>query len=196
MSGHTPLQGRLFILSAPSGAGKTTLCRSLLNHFSELHYAVSHTTRPPRPGEIHGTDYYFVTPAEFEQMIAGNLMAEWARVHDHYYGTSAQTLEQVRSVGRDILLDIDPQGARQLLTRYPDSVTIFIRPPSFAVLEERLRNRGANSAADMARRLENARDEMAQAPRYRHVIVNDYLPTATAELIALINGYRQERLQI
>ncbi len=188
---HTPSrQGRLFIVSAPSGAGKTTLCRALLAHFTDLKYAVSHTTRAPRPGEVHGADYFFVTPAVFEAMIAADQLAEWARVHDHYYGTSTDTLNQALMAGQDLLLDIDIQGAEQLLVHYPDSVTIFIRPPSLEALKARLETRSANTPADLARRLANAQHEMERESFYRHVIINDDLSTATAEIIQLIGSYR------
>ena len=129
----------VFILSAPSGAGKTTLRRAVLDRFADIHYSVSFTTRPQRVGEVGGRDYHFISTAEFEEGIRSGRWAECARVHENYYGTSAEVLEQTLAAGRDILLDIDVQGARQILRRFPRSVTIFILPPSLEILEARLR---------------------------------------------------------
>jgi len=184
--------GILFIVSAPSGAGKTTLCLALRRHYPDLRYSVSHTTRPPRPGEEDGVDYCFLTPDQFEDGIQKDAWAEWAEVHGHYYGTAAAFLNHGLASGRGILLDIDVQGTRQILKRFPDSVTIFIMPPSLAVLKERLVARGTDSATVIARRLINAEKEIAQREIYRHVIVNDQLEQATAELINLIARYRTE----
>ncbi|RLC31683.1 MAG: guanylate kinase, partial [Deltaproteobacteria bacterium] len=120
--------GSIFIISAPSGAGKTTLCNALLNKFPDLHYSISHTTRKPRTGESDGVDYFFITSHEFKQNIENGTWAEWAQVHDHFYGTSAQFIDHHLSEGKDILLDIDVNGASQIMNRYPDSITIFIMP--------------------------------------------------------------------
>lgn len=183
-------RGRIFILSAPSGAGKTTLLRAALAEFGDMLYSVSYTTRLPRAGEIDGRDYVFVSPAEFEQGIRSGRWAEWARVHGNYYGTSGQVLEDALAAGRDILLEIDTQGAHQIVSRFPESISIFIMPPSLEALEARLRTRGTDSTEAIAVRLENARREMAQSGFYRHVIVNDDLNTATEELIAVLKSYR------
>jgi guanylate kinase len=186
-----PVQaGHLFILSAPSGAGKTTLRQAALVRFPDLSYSVSCTTRLPRAGEQNGRDYVFLTAAEFEAGIREGRWAEWARVHGHYYGTSARFLEQERSAGRDVLLDIDVQGAQQICRRFPDSVTIFILPPSLAVLEQRLRARGTDRPEAIELRLRNARQEMEQSGTYRHLIVNDDLNTAIDELVTILNAYR------
>jgi guanylate kinase len=186
-----PFPGRhLFILSAPSGAGKTTLLRAALEHLPDLRYSVSYTTRAPRAGEVNGRDYVFISPAAFEEGIRADRWAEWARVHGHYYGTSAEVLSQALAEGRDVLLDIDVQGARQILRRFSQSVTIFIMPPSLEILEARLRSRGTDRPEAIALRLRNAREEMAQKEMYRHVIVNDDLPTAVHELLAVIGSYR------
>ena len=185
---HKP--GFLFIISAPSGAGKSTLCRAVLDRFSDLVYSVSYTTRSPRSGEQNGVDYHFIVKDEFEKGIASGRWAEWAEVHDHYYGTSADFLDGELSVGRDILLDIDIQGTRQILQRYPDGVTIFIMPPSLETLKSRLQSRDTDSPEVIAVRLKNARDEMAQKDFYRHIITNDRLTDAVAELIALFEKYR------
>ncbi|MBI5064558.1 MAG: guanylate kinase [Desulfatitalea sp.] len=182
--------GRLFVVSAPSGAGKTTLCLAVRRHFGDLAYSVSYTTRAPRPGEQHGKDYFFITREEFEAGIARNRWAEWARVHGNLYGTSTQWIDETLAAGKDILLDIDVQGARQMLARFPQAITLFIRPPSMAALEERLTGRGTDDAATRALRLANAEEELAQQDLYRHVVVNDDLERATRELIDLLTHYR------
>jgi len=182
--------GLLFIISAPSGAGKSTLCRAVRERFADLVYSISYTTRPPRGGEQNGVDYHFIAKDEFEKGIASGRWAEWAEVHDHYYGTSAEFLDWELSVGRDILLDIDIQGTRQILQRYPDGVTIFILPPSLEVLKSRLHFRDTDSPEVIAVRLKNAREEIAQKDFYRHIITNDRLAVAVAELITLIEKYR------
>jgi guanylate kinase len=182
--------GRLFVVSAPSGAGKTTLCSAVRRHFDDLAYSVSYTTRAPRPGEQHGKDYFFISRDEFEAGIAQNRWAEWARVHGNLYGTSAQWIDDTLAAGKDILLDIDVQGARQMLARFPQAITIFIRPPSMAALEARLTGRGTDDAATRALRLANAKEELAQQDRYRHVVVNDDLERATGELIDILTRYR------
>jgi guanylate kinase len=181
--------GFLFIISAPSGAGKSTLCRAVLDRFTDLIYSVSYTTRWPRSGEQNGVDYHFIVKDEFEKGIVSGHWAEWAEVHDHYYGTSADFLDGELSVGRDILLDIDIQGTRQILQRYPDAVTIFIMPPSLETLKSRLQSRGTDSPEVIAVRLKNAREEMAQKDLYRHIITNDRLTDAVAELIAIFEKY-------
>ncbi len=183
-------RGLVFIISAPSGAGKTTLTKAVLERFSDILYSVSYTTRELRTGEQDGVDYCFITKSDFEKGINGAKWAEWAEVHGNYYGTSAEFIDQNLAAGRDILLDIDVQGTIQLLERYPDSITIFIMPPSFEVLRKRLESRGTDSQAVIERRLENAQQEMAKKDLYRHIIVNDQLPEAIAELIALIEKYR------
>ena len=182
--------GVLFIISAPSGAGKSTLCRAVLNRFSDLVYSVSYTTRSLRGGEQNGVDYHFISKDEFEKGISQGRWAEWAEVHDHYYGTCADFLDGELNAGRDILLDIDIQGAGQILQRYPDSVTIFIMPPSLKALKARLQSRGTDSPEVIAVRLKNAQDEIAQKDVYRHIIINDRLTDAIAELIAIFERYR------
>jgi guanylate kinase len=180
----------IFIISAPSGAGKTTLCKAALAVFADMRYSVSFTTRAPRPGEENGRDYVFVTAPEFEAGIRAGRWAEWAQVHGNYYGTSADVLAQSLSSGCDILLDIDVQGAQQICARFPESVTIFIMPPSLEVLRQRLVSRGTDRPEVIAMRIENAEREMAQRDVYRHVIVNDDLETAITELIHIIDSYR------
>jgi len=180
----------IFIISAPSGAGKTTLRKAALAAFADMRYSVSFTTRAPRPGEENGQDYVFVTAPEFEAGIRDGRWAEWARVHGNYYGTSADVLAQSLASGCDILLDIDVQGAQQICARFPGSVTIFIMPPSLEVLRQRLVSRGTDRPEVIAMRIENAGREMAQRDVYRHVVVNDDLETAITELIHIIDSYR------
>jgi guanylate kinase len=182
--------GHLFIISAPSGAGKSTLCRAMLDRFADLLYSISYTTRSPRRGEKDGVDYYFIPKDMFEQGIERHQWAEWAEVHGNYYGTSADFLDKKLSAGHDILLDIDVQGARQILKRYPDGIPIFIMPPSLAVLKQRLEDRGTDSPSVIAVRLDNAQKEMAQKDIYRHIVINDRLSDATAEMTAILENYR------
>lgn len=183
-------RGLLFIVSAPSGAGKSTLCDAVLKRFSDLLYSISYTTRSPRDGEKNGVDYHFISKEEFEKGIKRCQWAEWADVYGNYYGTSADFLTKGLSAGRDILLDIDIQGTRQILKQFPDAVTIFIIPPSLEVLRHRLESRGTDSRKIIAVRLKNAQKEMAQKDFYRHVVVNDQLPDAVAELISIFEKYR------
>ena len=183
-------QGKLFIVSAPSGAGKTTLCDAVKHRFGDLAYSISFTTRSPRPGETDGKDYYFIGRDAFEKGIAEGRWAEWANVHGNLYGTSAEWIARTLAQGKDVLMDIDVQGTRQLLQRFPDAVTIFIAPPSIEVLEERLRKRGGDDEETIATRLHNAQTEMAQKDLYRHVLVNDDLKRAKQTFISIIESNR------
>ncbi|GAB6094755.1 guanylate kinase [Desulfatiferula olefinivorans] len=182
--------GHLFVISAPSGTGKTTLCRLLLDAFDTIGYSVSHTTRSPRPGEVDGRDYFFVSTEVFETMIRDNALIEWARVHGNYYGTSSAFVRQCLESGRDILLDIDVKGAASIREQYPDAVTIFIMPPSMEALRERLNRRATDSPEVIETRITNAEEEIRHRDLYRHVIVNDDLDRAKDELFALIRSYR------
>jgi len=155
-----------------------------------LLYSISYTTRQPRPGEQNGVDYQFIAKNEFEKKIARGQWAEWAEVHGNYYGTLADLLDRGLNGGRDILLDIDVQGMHQIIKRYPAGITIFIMPPSLDTLRYRLEARGTDSPEVIAVRLVNAQKEMAQKDLYRHVIVNDQLADAVAELIDIVEKYR------
>ena len=188
--GKSKQPGHLFIISAPSGAGKTTLRRAMLHRFSDLLYSVSFTTRNPRHGEQSGRDYHFISKVEFEAGIDDARWAEWAAVHGNYYGTSAEFLKRNLTAGKDILLDIDVQGTHKILQRFPESITIFLMPLSLDVLKERLQSRGTDSAETIARRLKNAKAEIAQKNIYRHVIINDQLDDAIAELASIIDRYK------
>ena len=185
-----PRSAHLFIIAAPSGGGKTTLCREVRKRFSDMLYSVSYTTRKLRDGEREGVDYYFIDKNDFENGIAAGEWAEWALVHGNYYGTSGDFLDKGLADGRDILLDIDVQGTRQILEHYTNSVAIFILPPSLEVLQQRLKARGTDSSESIAVRLKNAEKEMSQQDLYHHVIVNDQLSKAVPELISIIENYR------
>jgi guanylate kinase len=184
-------RAHLFILSAPSGAGKSTLGSALRRRYPQLGYSVSYTTRPPREGERDGVHYYFITTEAFEVGIEQGRWAEWARVHDNYYGTSAEILETYLAEGVSVLMDIDVQGAAQIVKRFPAAVTIFIMPPSLEVLRQRLEDRQTDTSEVIATRMRNAEVEMDARRNYRHIIVNDDLKQASAELIYLVDGYLQ-----
>lgn len=182
-------EGCLFVVSAPSGAGKTTLCREVLKRLPDLKYSISYTTRTPRKGEEHGRDYFFISPDEFQRRIESDQWAEWAEVHGNYYGTSALFLEQRLARGNDILLDIDVQGAQQIMRRYPGCITIFIMPPSPEILARRLAGRGTDSKEVIEKRLRNSREEMARKDLYHYIVINDHLPEAIEELTDIIRRH-------
>jgi len=179
----------LYIISAPSGAGKTTICRAVLDRLKDITYSVSYTTRKPRKGEHDGVDYNFITTEDFKKGVENSRWAEWANVHGNYYGTSAEFLDNCLTSGNDILLDIDVQGAIQILKRYPDSITVFILPPSLDILKSRLESRGTDSKQSIVKRLAAAEKEMEKKDLYQHVIVNDNLSNAVSELIKIIESY-------
>ena len=183
-------RGTLFVVSAPSGAGKTTLCREMRQRLHDLAYSVSVTTRAPRPGEIDGTDFRFVSEAEFRAMLDRGELAEWATVHTNLYGTPAAPLDAALGDGQDVLLDIDTQGAAQLRARYPEAVLIFIVAPSMAELEQRLRERRSDRASEIARRLERARTEVPLWRRYDYLIVNRDVKEAMEQLASIIQAER------
>lgn len=189
--GTASRRGRLFIVSAPSGAGKTTLCAELLKRVPRMVRSISYTTRSPRNGEQNGVDYYFIPDDEFRGGIEQGRWAEWAEVHGNCYGTPADFIRSRSSIGIDVLLNIDVQGAEQLFTRYPDSIGIFILPPSAQELRRRLEARGGDSPEDIARRIKAADQEMAQKDRYHHVVLNDDLSVAVEELVAIVQSYRR-----
>ena len=178
--------GTIFILSAPSGAGKTTLGKALRQRFPHLAYSVSYTTRKPRSDERSGHDYFYISRQEFEIGIKEGRWAEWARVHGQYYGTSALWVAETLGSGIDILMDIDVQGARQIVRRFPQAVTIFILPPSLETLARRLKQRGTDDDADIQLRLANAQQEMAEKSFYQHQIINDDLDAAILQLSSII----------
>jgi len=183
-------RGTLFVVSAPSGAGKTTLCRDLRLRVPGLAYSISVTTRAPRPGEIDGVDFEFVDEARFRAMVAGGEFAEHAVVHGHLYGTRARTIERALVAGTDVLLDIDTQGAARLKAHAPEAVLIFIVAPSMKELEQRLRERGSDNETEIRRRLARAREEIALWRRYDYLIVNRDVKEALDQLEAIVAAER------
>ena len=180
--------GKLIVVSAPSGAGKTTLCQYLLRDFPELKLSISSTTREPRGQETHGNEYLFLTQTEFKLRIDRQEFAEWALVHGNYYGTSKTAIEQAFSEGKSLLLDIDVQGAKSIRAAYPkESALIFIQPPDMPTLESRLRARGTESEDKIQKRLSNAQTELAQAKQFDHVLTNDELSQAYAKLRSIVS---------
>ena len=185
-----------FILSAPSGAGKSSLIELLLNQSPSLCFSVSHTTRPPRAGETDGIEYYFISKEEFEEMIAGRKFLEWAEVHGYFYGTSRAMLDRAEKEGKDLLLDVDVQGAAKIKEQIPDAVTIFILPPSFEVLRERLVRRQKDTDRQIAKRIENARSEIEHYVEYDYIIVNRDLASAFESLVSIIRSQQCRREQM
>ena len=183
-------RGTLVVVSAPSGAGKTTLCHEVRTLVPDLYYSVSYTTRTPRHGETDGTDFFFVTEGAFTAMRERDEFAEWAEVHGHLYGTPAKALESALGRGLDVLLDIDTHGARQLRQRYPEAVSVFIMAPSMAELDARLRERNSNSPGDIARRLSRAKEEIAAWRQYDYLIINRDVKDAVDQLATIIQAER------
>jgi guanylate kinase len=188
--------GELFILSAPSGTGKTTLIRSMMGGTADLGglvFSVSHTTRSPRPGEVDGRDYHFVERSRFEAMIAAGRLLEHAEYNGHLYGTAGDEVLPRLAAGLDVILDIDVQGAEQVFRRYPAAIGVFVMPPSFAELRERLSGRGMEDEASRQRRLAVSLREMRRYGLYEHVIINDDAGRASAALAAILVARRHRR---
>ena len=187
-------KGNLFIISAPSGAGKTTILKRVISELENIVFSVSHTTRAPRSGEEEGVDYFFVDKNGFETMQKQGLFLEWAEVHGNLYGTSSNAVVEITEQGKDIILDIDVQGARQVQEKLGDNgIFVFISPPSLHELEKRLTNRGTESESVIATRLKNAQDEMKSREYYDHVIVNDRVDEAVEELKSIIIAERNKK---
>jgi len=184
-------RGHLFLVTAPSGAGKTSLVRALLKDHPNLKFSVSYTTRQQRPNEKHAHDYHFVDKPEFERMVAAGEFLEHAQVFDNYYGTSRKAVEAEMAAGRDILLEIDWQGAAQVRRLMAEAVSVFILPPSRAELERRLRDRGTDSDEVIARRLRDAAGDMSHWSEFDYVVVNDVFDQALGELAAIVTGRGQ-----
>ncbi|MFW6358661.1 MAG: guanylate kinase [Chroococcales cyanobacterium] len=178
--------GRLIVLTGPSGVGKGTLVKRLVSESPELYLSISATTRPPRPGEIHGADYTFLSRQQFEDMIAKGQFLEWAEYAGNYYGTPKSAVAEKISQGKSVLLEIEVIGARQVKTHFPDALLIFILPPSMEELERRLRGRGKDSPEVISRRLERAKEEIAVADEFDLSLVNDDLETALEQIRAAI----------
>lgn len=194
MSTSSSMIGTLFIFSAPSGAGKTSLVKALLETTRYIGVSVSHTTRAPRPGEENGVSYHFVNSAEFQQLIGEGAFLEHAQVFDNFYGTSQRWVESELAAGRDVILEIDWQGAAQVRRLMPDAVSVFIAPPSIEALQDRLSNRGQDDEATIARRMRDARSEMSHYGEFDYLIINDDFDNSLEELRAIVIA-RRHRLE-
>ena len=183
-------RGSLFVISAPSGTGKTTILKKVMAAVAGLSFSISHTTRAPRAGEQDGVDYHFVDRDRFVAMRDAGAFLEWAEVHGNFYGTSRAAVDAGLAVGTDIILDIDVQGCRQVRAAASDAVSLFVVPPSWAELERRLTGRGTDGEETIRLRLANARKEMADIGHYDYVVVNDVLESAVATMIAIIHAER------
>lgn len=190
MKGELASRGMLVVVSSPSGGGKGTLIRRVLKTVPQLGYSVSFTTRPPRAGEEDGRDYFFISPEKFGAMIEAGDFLEWAQVHSHHYGTGRAQVENELSRGRDIILEIDVQGAESVRKLIPAAVSVFILPPSFEVLRERLTARGSERADYLALRLRNARGEVERYQEFDYVIINDDADVAASRLASIIYAER------
>lgn len=184
------MQGNIFVISAASGTGKTTLIARLLQHHSDIRVSISHTTRAPRRGEENGKHYHFVSVPEFERMIEEGRFVEYAKVYGNYYGTSTQSLESLTRQGTDVILEIDTQGAEQIRRQLPQAYSIFIAPPSLGTLKQRLRQRAADAPQVIAVRLAEARNEIEQARLFDYLVINDDLTAAEAALLHIIKSQR------
>ena len=184
------------VVSGPSGVGKTTLCHGLMQKDSRLAFSISATTRRARSTEQHGKDYFFITKEEFERMKANRELAEWALVHGEFYGTPREWLDGRLAEGISILLDIDVQGGVQMMDAYPDTVSIFVVPPSFGVLEERLRNRKSETEDAVLVRLRNALEEMEYISRYSYIVTNDVVSEVVAKMEHIVRAERCRRERI
>jgi guanylate kinase len=186
----------VFVVSAPSGAGKSSVLRRVLDDLPRLRFSVSHTTRPPRTGELEGRDYFFVTQERFERMVRALEFLEWAEVHGRCYGTSRAELDRARADGVDLTLDIDVKGAAQVRKQMPSAVTIFLLPPSRAALEARLRGRGGQTENDVERRLRDAREELLRFEDYDYVVVNERLDECVDQVKSIIRAARCRTAQM
>jgi guanylate kinase len=186
-----PEQGELFVVSAPSGAGKTSLVHALMQREPRLRFSISYTTRKQRPAEVDSRDYFFVERAEFERMVAAGEFLEHAQVFDNYYGTSRAQVEQMLRAGHNVLLEIDWQGARQIRRAMPECHSIFILPPSRAALEQRLRSRATDSDAVIQRRLRDSMADMSHWTEFDYVVINENFELATSQLQQILNGAGQ-----
>ena len=187
------MSGNLFVVSAPSGAGKSSLVKALLARDPNIHLSISHTTRAPRPGEVNGREYHFVERETFEAMQARGEFLESAEVYGNRYGTSQAGIAEQRAAGSDILLEIDWQGAERIRALIPEAIGIFILPPSLAALKSRLEGRGQDSAEIIAGRLAAARDDIAHANDFDYILINDVFETALEDLLAVCRSQRQRQ---
>lgn len=190
-------KNNVFLISAPSGAGKSSLIQLVLAEVPSLFFSISHTTRPPRPGEQDGVEYFFTSHDRFEEMIKANQFLEWAHVHGHYYGTSVDMVHRAEEQHKDLLLDVDIQGHQKVRKALDGVTSIFVMPPSYESLRERLEQRGKDTPEQIGRRLENARMEIRHYRDYEYVVINDDLQAAFEGLISIIRSQqsRRENLQ-
>jgi guanylate kinase len=186
----------LIIVSSPSGAGKTTLCQKLLMEFDNLRFSTSHTTRKPRQGEVDGKDYFFLRDDEFESMIENELFIEWAYVHGNRYGTARAEVRAAATAGKDLLFDVDFQGAQQIKEQYPNAVGVFVLPPSIQELQNRLRARGTETPASLERRFKAALEEIANHHLFDYLVVNDNLEAAYDQIRAILIAERTRHSRI
>jgi guanylate kinase len=194
MMGESPVsrKGILVVLSAPSGAGKTSLCRAAVRQLPKLTHSVSYTTRLPRTGEEHGRDYFFVDKAEFDRMVEAGEFLEWAPVHGNYYGTSRRVVREILESGSDVILDVDAGGAQELMAQKElEAVFVFVVTPSFAELEKRLRGRASDAEEEIRLRLKQAREEISQFRKYHYLLINDDFETALQDLLSILGAERQ-----
>jgi len=181
-------KGDIFVISAPSGTGKTTLVRLLLSRFPTLSFSISYTTRLPRPGEVNGQHYFFVNEKEFKKSIAKGEMLEWAKVYGHYYGTPLTFVQEKIAAGKDIVLDIDIQGAQAVKKKMPEAILIFLIPPSWNELQRRITSRSSDSPEEIKKRLEAAKKEILAAREFDYIVINDVLENALKELVSIIQA--------
>jgi len=186
----SPSKGILFVISGPSGVGKTSIIRSVLERVKNVVFSVSCTTRKQRPGEINGVDYFFISQEEFDEMIRGNKFLEWAKVHDNYYGTPLNFVFKHMDDGNDVILDIDVQGALNVKRNFAKAKFIFIAPPSYQTLGERLKRRGTETEEKIQRRLETARKEIKYIPEFEYLIINEDLESSITNLVSIIYAER------
>jgi len=187
------MRGTLFIVAAPSGAGKSSIVNAVLARDPEIRLSISFTSRPPRPGERHAEHYHFVSKEQFEAMVEAGEFFEYALVHGDWKGTARQSVEPLLAAGKDVLLEIDWQGARQVRAKVPDAVSVFILPPSRAALEERMRKRGQDSEEVIQRRLAAAREEMSHYDEFDYLIVNEVFETAVEQMCSIFTASRLRR---
>ncbi len=187
------MTGQIFVFSAPSGAGKSTIAEALMERVEGLAYSISHTSRPPRGSEQDSVDYHFVSRSTFREMIEKNAFLEWAQVHGHLYGTSLAAIHKQVSAGFDLLMDVDVQGGRNIKKQSPDSVLIFLLPPSLKVLENRLKARGTDDPSVVRKRMAQASEEIESCSRYDYIVINDDLENAIHEAQSIIVSERCRR---
>ena len=181
------------MVSAPSGTGKTSLCKEILKTLPDVTFSISYTTRPPRPGEVNGIHYIFVSTQEFENMISKGALVEWTNIYGHLYGTSIESLNLCLNQGRDVLFDLDVKGAAEIKKRHPEAVTIFILPPSMEQLRQRLSSRGTEDPEALEERVKHAEKEITHAKEYDYTVVNDQLDRAVGKIKNIIIAERYEQ---